>query len=133
MTSLVGSEDICDGEQGLESFSSTLKNIQSLGGLCDRSPHAMVNVLWSSQLEAAEVRRDSENLYVRNLKRLLSRGRELLESDALAEMRGVDPQDFELTSPRPRQKETRESSQGDPGRSKPQRRRRTPPKDPTKA
>ena len=39
-----------------------------------RAPHAMVNVLWSRQLEAAETKRKSSELYVRNLERILEGG-----------------------------------------------------------
>lgn len=41
-----------------------------------RAPHAMVNVLWSRQLEAAETKRKSSELYVRNLERILEGGGE---------------------------------------------------------
>mmetsp|Transcript_45891 Transcript_45891/g.103646 ORF Transcript_45891/g.103646 Transcript_45891/m.103646 type:complete len:636 (+) Transcript_45891:187-2094(+) len=69
------------------------------GGYMRRSPHAMVNVLWSAQLEAAELRRDSENLYVRNLKRLVSRGRRALQIDLLAEIKGISADDLEVKFP----------------------------------
>lgn len=59
----------------------------------------MVNVLWSAQLEAAELRRDSENLYVRNLKRLVSRGRRALQIDLLAEIKGISADDLEVKFP----------------------------------
>lgn len=36
-----------------------------------RSPHAMVNVLWSRQLEAAERKRKSSQLYARNIARIV--------------------------------------------------------------
>ena len=45
----------------------------------------MINVLWSHQLEAAENKRDSENLYVRNVRRLLKEGVPKLEKEAAAE------------------------------------------------
>lgn len=55
------------------------------GGYQRRSPHAMINVLWAGQLEAAEGVRESEGLYVRNLRRLLREGRGKLDEDARKE------------------------------------------------
>lgn len=49
--------------------------LQWAGSYQRRSPHAMINVLWARQLEAAENVRSSESLYARNLKRLLREGR----------------------------------------------------------
>ena len=50
-----------------------------------RSPHAMINVLWSRQLEVAETKRKSSSLYTRNIERALSAGRGALEQAAAAE------------------------------------------------
>ena len=50
-----------------------------------RSPHAMINVLWSRQLEIAETKRRSSSLYTRNINRALSAGREDLERAAVQE------------------------------------------------
>ena len=36
------------------------------------SPHATINVLWASQLEAAEGKRKSAQLYSANVRRLLA-------------------------------------------------------------
>jgi hypothetical protein len=47
----------------------------------------MINVLWSHQLEAAENKRDSESLYVRNVRRLLKEGVPKLEKEAAVERR----------------------------------------------
>ena len=63
--------------------------LQWAGSYQRRSPHAMINVLWSRQLEVAENRRDSDNLYVRNIRRLLREGPEELEAAAAAERGSV--------------------------------------------
>ena len=47
----------------------------------------MINVLWSHQLELAENKRTSENLYVRNIRRLLKEGIPKLEREAARERR----------------------------------------------
>ena len=52
-----------------------------------RSPHATINVLWSRQLEVAEVKRRSPALYTRNIERCLAAGREELERAAADERR----------------------------------------------
>ena len=45
------------------------------GAAMRHSPHATINVLWASQLEAAEGKRKSAQLYSANVRRLLaSRG-----------------------------------------------------------
>mmetsp|Transcript_57431 Transcript_57431/g.115289 ORF Transcript_57431/g.115289 Transcript_57431/m.115289 type:complete len:157 (+) Transcript_57431:155-625(+) len=95
-----------------------------------RSPHAMINVLWSRQLEAAEGKRDSENLYVRNVKRLLREGPAVLEAAADAERtdlpRVADRSEF---LPVLNNAPIEEPSQGDgaapsQGRTRPRRRRK---------
>jgi len=90
----------------------------------------MINVLWSRQLEAAEGKRDSENLYVRNVKRLLREGPAVLEAAADAERtdlpRVADRSEFlPLLNNAP----IEEPSQGDgaapsQGRTRPRRRRK---------
>ena len=50
-----------------------------------RSPHAVINVLWAAQLEAAEQRRTSSRLYTRNVGVAIAGGREALELAAAAE------------------------------------------------
>jgi hypothetical protein len=50
-----------------------------------RSPHATINVLWTRQLEVAERRRNSANLYTRNLRRALAVGFERLHAEAQRE------------------------------------------------
>ena len=67
----------------------TLPQLQWSGSYQRRSPHAMINVLWSHQLEAAENKRDSENLYVRNVRRLLKEGIPKLEREAAKERRAL--------------------------------------------
>jgi hypothetical protein len=44
-----------------------------------RSPHAAINVLWARQLEQAEQKRKSSMLYTRNVRVVLSAGRDALE------------------------------------------------------
>mmetsp|Transcript_25558 Transcript_25558/g.33425 ORF Transcript_25558/g.33425 Transcript_25558/m.33425 type:complete len:368 (-) Transcript_25558:191-1294(-) len=63
----------------------TLLDLHWAGSYQRRSPHAMINVLWASQLEAAENKRDSDNLYVRNVKKLLKEGKEKLDREAAEE------------------------------------------------
>lgn len=53
-----------------------------------RAPHAMINVLWSRQLEAAESKRTSSLLYATNIARCLAQGRLTLEDDAQRERGG---------------------------------------------
>ena len=53
-----------------------------------RAPHAMINVLWSRQLEAAESKRTSSLLYATNIARCLALGRLTLEDDAQRERGG---------------------------------------------
>ena len=55
-----------------------------------RSPHAMINVLWSRQLEIAETKRRSSSLYTRNIRTALSAGRDELERAADEERRRAD-------------------------------------------
>lgn len=55
------------------------------GSYMRRSPHAMVNVLWSRQLEVAEGKRESSRLYATNIARLLAAGRDRLDLEADAE------------------------------------------------
>ena len=50
-----------------------------------RSPHAMINLLWASQLEIAEARRSPSVLYTRNIRLALAHGRQQLEQAAEAE------------------------------------------------
>lgn len=50
-----------------------------------RSPHAVVNVLWARQLEAAEGKRKSSRLYAANLRRCLQLGRPELARQAAEE------------------------------------------------
>lgn len=52
------------------------------GAYMRRSPHAMINVLWSRQLEVAEQKRRSSLLYATNLARCLAVGRPALEAEA---------------------------------------------------
>lgn len=63
--------------------------LQWAGSYQRRSPHAMINVLWSRQLEVAETRRASDNLYVRNVRRLLKEGPATLEAAAANERQGL--------------------------------------------
>ena len=42
------------------------------GAAMRHSPHATINVLWASQLEAAEGKRKSAQLYSANVRRLLA-------------------------------------------------------------
>ncbi|KAJ1457922.1 hypothetical protein M885DRAFT_514439 [Pelagophyceae sp. CCMP2097] len=65
--------------------SSTDEDLQYLGSYMRRTPHACINVLWSKQLEAAETLRVSQELYIRNVKRLDAEGREALEEEHAAE------------------------------------------------
>ena len=50
-----------------------------------RSPHAMINLLWASQLEMAEARRSPSVLYTRNIRVALTHGRQQLEQAAETE------------------------------------------------
>ena len=50
-----------------------------------RTPHATINVLRAEQLEAAEKRRSSNNLYVMNIQKLLTVGSETLLRDLNAD------------------------------------------------
>jgi hypothetical protein len=65
----------------------SLPQLNWAGSYQRRSPHAMINVLWSHQLELAENKRTSENLYVRNIRRLLKEGIPKLEREAARERR----------------------------------------------
>ena len=47
-----------------------------------RSPHAMINVLWASQLEIAESKRKSSVLYSRNIRKALEVGRTSFDQSA---------------------------------------------------
>jgi len=74
--------------------------LQWAGSYQRRSPHAMINVLWSRQLEAAENRRASDNLYVRNVRRLLKEGPASLEVAASDERNGLPPLDLAFANQR---------------------------------
>ena len=52
-----------------------------------RTPHATINVLRADQLEAAETRRQTPNLYTRNIETLLAVGSKQLEEDLNREKR----------------------------------------------
>ena len=54
-----------------------------------RSPHAMVNVLWTRQLEVAEQKRRSSRFYASNIVRIVAAGRPRLERASTAERGGV--------------------------------------------
>ena len=61
--------------QGVVPAASTQKLAAWAGAAMRHSPHATINVLWASQLEAAEGKRKSAQLYSANVRRLLaSRG-----------------------------------------------------------
>ena len=45
----------------------------------------MINVLWSRQLEAAEVKRKSSRFYATNIARLVTEGRDALDRAAAEE------------------------------------------------
>ena len=55
------------------------------GAYMRRAPHAMINVLWSRQLEAAEEVRTSSALYASSVARCLAVGRAALDEQASAE------------------------------------------------
>ena len=75
-----------------------------------RSPHATINVLWTRQLEVAERRRISANLYTRNLRRALAVGFERLHAEAQRERgAGVEEAGGELTGEEPGCRRTRET------------------------
>jgi hypothetical protein len=52
-----------------------------------RTPHAVINVLWSRQLELAEGKRKSSSLYTRNIRRAIEAGRDALNRAATDERR----------------------------------------------
>jgi len=54
------------------SAETTEERLAWAGAYMRRSPHAMINVLWSKQLEAAETKRSSSKLYATNLARCLA-------------------------------------------------------------
>ena len=60
-------------------------SISWAGAYQRRSPHAMINVLWSRHLEVAEKRRKSSALYTRNIAKALGAGREALDRAAADE------------------------------------------------
>jgi len=74
--------------------------LQWAGSYQRRSPHAMINVLWSRQLEVAETRRASDNLYVRNVRRLLKEGPASLEVAAANERKGLPALDLAYANQR---------------------------------
>ena len=65
----------------------SLPQLNWAGSYQRRSPHAMINILWSHQLELAENKRTSENLYVSNIRRLFKEGIPKLEREAARERR----------------------------------------------
>lgn len=59
--------------------------VQWAGSYMRRSPHAMVNVLWSRQLEIAEKKRSSSRFYSSNIQRIVAIGRTQLEQASAEE------------------------------------------------
>lgn len=59
--------------------------LQWAGSYMRRSPHAMVNVLWSRQLEIAEKKRSSSRFYSSNIQRIVAIGRTQLEQASAEE------------------------------------------------